>query len=773
MVVVSVDPTSLVLKVAPKLAPLGMAGVRLLLGLNDFVRLMSLVKRDVKRSSEIAHGKHDLVWEAVNGQRSDPVVAGCLIAYLTQGDMSAAGERLRARLTELLRFEDDTINDGRVVDLVVRSVEQNLSKAPLKDRDAMRLELALTRAAIDDLADRVKGTDAQTGRAVALETALIPVGANVSSPARLLRARSGILPYTAREEILSRLDGWTHAPGAFAACLVGGRGGSGKTRLGVELARHASRAGWLSGMLISAASPAAIQALVQIDAARLIVVDYAETRGEQLEVLLPWLAATATAEHPVRVLLLVRSAPRPGKDWAAVLRDRGDALDVVLDDVEQHLLEDLPLELAERHAVFASATQAFAARQNTTLDMPAAVTDELGQSVFTSPLMVVIAAYLAVHDPAGALPGTRSGLLDELLAHERRYWKASADSVCPGTDDVLRRRVVALATLAGAASEAQATDLLRVVPDLQDESVRERGRLARWAHGLYPSGPAWWNPLEPDLLGEHLIARTYTDHPAVLTAVLQRDSAHAIVQPLGVFARAAPDHPEFAAALRGILSSQLSALCELAVALAATETNLDLLLGDTTLAAALNRAVTVVEPDPSVLAGVLDALPQRSDLVLGPLALTLTSQLTNHVRRLAAANAAAYEPALAMSLNNLSLRLAEAGRRDEGLAAIEEAVEVYRRLAAANAAAYEPDLATSLNNLSVDLAEAGRRDEGLAAIEEAVEVYRRLAAANAAAYEPDLATSLNNLSNRLAEAGRDANADSARLEADELMRGSE
>jgi hypothetical protein len=68
---------------------------------------------------------------------------------------------------------------------------------------------------------------------------------------------------------------------------------------------------------------------------------------------------------------------------------------------------------------------------------------------------------------------------------------------------------------------------------------------------------------------------------------------------------------------------------------------------------------------------------------------------------LAAGNAAAYEPDLAGSLNNLSLRLAEAGRREEGLAAIEEAVTVYRRLAAGNAAAYEPDLASSLNNLSV------------------------------------------------------------------------
>jgi len=74
----------------------------------------------------------------------------------------------------------------------------------------------------------------------------------------------------------------------------------------------------------------------------------------------------------------------------------------------------------------------------------------------------------------------------------------------------------------------------------------------------------------------------------------------------------------------------------------------------------------------------------------------------------------------------------------------------------------------SLNNLSIRLAEAGRRQEGLAAIEDAVAVYRRLAAANPAAYEPDLARSLNNLSNRLAEAGRNAEAEQARQDADEL-----
>ena len=47
---------------------------------------------------------------------------------------------------------------------------------------------------------------------------------------------------------------------------------------------------------------------------------------------------------------------------------------------------------------------------------------------------------------------------------------------------------------------------------------------------------------------------------------------------------------------------------------------------------------------------------------------------------------------------------------------------MHRRLAAANPAAYEPDLATSLNNLSIRLADAGRRDESERASWEASEL---------------------------------------------------
>jgi hypothetical protein len=59
-----------------------------------------------------------------------------------------------------------------------------------------------------------------------------------------------------------------------------------------------------------------------------------------------------------------------------------------------------------------------------------------------------------------------------------------------------------------------------------------------------------------------------------------------------------------------------------------------------------------------------------------------------------------------------------------------------------------------LNNQSGCLAELGRREDALAAINEAVELYGGLAAARPDVFEPDLAASLHNQSSRLTELGR-------------------
>jgi len=105
---------------------------------------------------------------------------------------------------------------------------------------------------------------------------------------------------------------------------------------------------------------------------------------------------------------------------------------------------------------------------------------------------------------------------------------------------------------------------------------------------------------------------------------------------------------------------------------------------------------------------------------------------------LVALNRDAYQPDLAVSVNNLANRLAEAGRWAEALATAQEAVDLCRELVALNRDAYLPNLAGSVNNLANRLAEAGRRADGLTAAQQAVDLYSELAAEEPAIYDQRL-----------------------------------
>jgi tetratricopeptide (TPR) repeat protein len=118
-----------------------------------------------------------------------------------------------------------------------------------------------------------------------------------------------------------------------------------------------------------------------------------------------------------------------------------------------------------------------------------------------------------------------------------------------------------------------------------------------------------------------------------------------------------------------------------------------------------------------------------------------------------------------MSLNNLGGRLSNLGRREEALAACQEAFDIYRCLAQSRPDAFLPDLAMSLGNLGVTLSDLGRCDEALAASLEAVDIYRCLAQSRPDAFLPDLARSLGAWGGVLAHAERHADAARAFREA--------
>lgn len=170
------------------------------------------------------------------------------------------------------------------------------------------------------------------------------------------------------------------------------------------------------------------------------------------------------------------------------------------------------------------------------------------------------------------------------------------------------------------------------------------------------------------------------------------------------------------------------------------------------LSIALNEKLLVEESDERIRAGLLTSLSLRlADAARREERLDAIERTVVIDENLAAEKFTAYDPNLASSMKIFSLRLADAGRYEEVLDAIERTVVIYRDLATKNFAAYGPALASSLNNLSIRLANIGRPKEGVDAIERVVEIYEKLATTNFAAYGPNLVVSLWLKSHRLEE----------------------
>jgi hypothetical protein len=307
----------------------------------------------------------------------------------------------------------------------------------------------------------------------------------------------------------------------------------------------------------------------------------------------------------------------------AVLRRHSEALDMLLDGFVLYDLDDMPVGPTESRELFEAASVAFQGARSAEIAAP----PDLESATFTDPLLIVIAAYLAVHGPT-VLPSTKHALFDELLAHEDRYWRASMMGV--PSDVELRRRIVALATIYLARSEEDAALALRLIPDLADATEVQRRIFARWAAGLYP-GEAWWNALEPDLLGEHLVAACFTHESTVLNGLFAELIADA-GRPLRVLTRASENYPELRTSARAALSEHLGALVDEAESQAVSGPGAAHLVAGQSLATALADAIVQIGTEGKAAFDACQRLPPRHDLVLDQLAVALTRRAVEHTR---------------------------------------------------------------------------------------------------------------------------------------------
>jgi TPR repeat protein len=375
---------------------------------------------------------------------------------------------------------------------------------------------------------------------------------NGPSRARLLGADAEVVPFRGREHELAELGDWCDSEDHAATWLMVGPGGQGKTRLGRELCQRRRRLGWTAGFVADKAPARAVAQLADTSSPVLLVVDYAETRTKQLRALLQQ-AWDRDGGAPIRLLLLARSAG----DWWERLRRR----------LRDPLAPTYPTELAQledsaagRDAAYRQALGAFA--QRLAEAEPEAGWSDIAQrrgghqgqggrpelqdpgvgSVLTLHMTALTALLQA--GPARVSVSPTDTPEDLLLDHEQQYWEDSAAARVLPYHQATLRGAVAAATLLGAVNEDEAVATLRRVPGLRDRSEDERRAVAIWLHDLYPvSGGRYWGSLQPDRLGEHLVARVAAEDRRLLDLLLadasqdQTSLANTILARLGELLR--------------------------------------------------------------------------------------------------------------------------------------------------------------------------------------------------------------------------------------------
>jgi len=647
---------------------------------------------------------------------------------------------------------------------------------------------------------------------------LKPAPGATRSPLQLIKARTGIVPFTGRDK-LAKLTDWANKQPEesredLAVAVVTGVGGSGKTRLAVELCSNLEKNGWVAGFIpkTTELSEAELTWLTRVESHLLLVLDYAEeSHKEELTRLLRRLRERVA---PTRVVLTARSA---GAWLDDLLKD-----DVLSGAMAQGLFR---VELPRQAEISAKMAKRAAKRFARYLETPEPTDVEIPQNSRWTTLDFVFHGWLIASEvDAAGLPSSREGLYEEILRREIKYWQDEAKrQAMAKVSEATLRTSAAVLSLLGPRTVSETADVLSRLPEWSEVELR-KSYAELLSKLLADPGEAY--VLRPDPVAEKLVVEVFVDDDETLDVpeelldkVLPPDPLsdsrlnEATCPPAG--ARRALCHGRQSQQVCDVITRCTSQGEAPAMQLAHSALRCRRHLWISGLEAALKQGGPFVAALEDALKGgmnipaaeIANSIPPRH-AYLRNVAVTamirdqerdmnsaeravhmnnLSGRLSEvgdregalkaireavAIRRgLAAGNTAAFNPSLAGSLNNLSIVLSGVGDRGGVLKAAREAVGIYRGLAEGNAEAFNPDLAMSLSNLSNRLSEVGDRGSALEVAREVVEIRRRLVEGNAAAFNPDLAASLSNLSNRLSEMGDRGSALDAIWEAVGIYRG--
>ncbi|WP_279578617.1 hypothetical protein [Streptomyces sp. Tu 3180] len=428
----------------------------------------------------------------------------------------------------------------------------------------------------------------------------------VASPAALLQAARQTVPFHGREQLLDDLKAWCGRSG-FGAWLLHGPGGQGKTRLAHQLAALLAADRWAVLWPKPDAPAADLREVGHAVKPLLVVLDYAETRTQQLAALVE-----AAADHPGTTPLKLLLLARTDGDWWRQATTATSLAQDYLEHAPSRRLEALEEDVEARPGAYRAAVRAFAAALPQVegladRDWPGIAENlplpqHLHQNAYGNALtlhMTALADLLdtpgpgpetgagaATDDPTGlgspsrndphhttdnpdisnssAIPagsngdgprraaggtgrGEAEGVEDRLLGHERRYWhrSAAARNLTPALSTATLETALAAAHLTAATDREQADQLWQRLPALADQSRNNRDTVTAWLASLYPpTGPQPWGTLQPDRLAERHIGHTLNTDPALADHLLNGADDTQVEQFLTVYSRAAA-HPVF------------------------------------------------------------------------------------------------------------------------------------------------------------------------------------------------------------------------------------
>ena len=394
------------------------------------------------------------------------------------------------------------------------------------------------------------------------------------SPAALLRADAEVVPFRGRERELDALGAWCDSPPDIDVTMLVGPGGQGKTRLARELIHIRSQVGWVAGFLAvdPPGQPLDLQAIADTAASILLVVDYAETRSEQVLRLLSSLI-DASEINRVRLLLLARSR---GQWWDQIRRRHSELLGAATVTA----LPTLDDSLDSRQEAFNEAIESFARALSETdpatdwqeIANAVAAPDDIDADRYGSPLTLQMSALLPLLDADGTnqlIGGHVSSLEEQVLDHEQRYWEDTAADHGLGLNPVTLGTTVAAVAILGASNQQEADTTLERLRGIRDQTEDRRTAVRSWLQDLYPAeSEHYWSPLQPDRIAEVHVGRQLRENPGLLDELLTGATDAQTLRALTILRRAALLQPHIAISLRRILEQDKDRFEPVAVAIA-------------------------------------------------------------------------------------------------------------------------------------------------------------------------------------------------------------